>query len=53
MGKQSKIYTRPEDLIDDPEVYKQYIGLAHELLMYLKEYVPLLLKKESFFTAVF
>lgn len=46
------IYYSPSDL-EDPEIYIQYHNYASEIMECLKEYVPLLIKKEKFFQKVF
>ncbi len=46
------IYHDPADL-EDTDTYKQYHRYAEEIMQCLKEYVPLLIKKENFFQKVF
>ena len=46
------IYYAPADL-EDPEIYEQYHGYAEEIMQCLKDYIPLLIKKEKFFQKVF
>ena len=49
----NRIYTSDTELSNDYEKYHEYLGYAHKLLDILKEYVPLLLKNETFFQKVF